>query len=304
MQVTRETIDKVPHLITDYMYEGDNVGINLTLLNTMKTKKKLDVAGIPIDYSPVSLNKIDNIIQITSEMEFNKTSKNIEVVALVKYPNGCAPLKETRKLEDEVFAQDIINTCIVDKKDIKNMQCYKLAFADISNSVIESSLNEDILVKTPELNYKCYIYSNNMELIGTANRLLEASNTSYILGEYVGKKLSEHMGRNIFIDICINDEITLQMANVRVENTVDSSLTYALLDTSNTMVKRLNENYTNLSMNIPQGFKFPEYSKFRNMNDYFEELLKLNSPKNIEKFFKDNKIKSNNAIDLNKYLIW
>ena len=38
MQVTRETIDKVPHLITDYMYEGDNVGINLTLLNTMKTK--------------------------------------------------------------------------------------------------------------------------------------------------------------------------------------------------------------------------------------------------------------------------
>ena len=88
----------------------------------MKTKKKLDVAGIPIDYSPVSLNKIDNIIQITSEMEFNKTSKNIEVVALVKYPNGCAPLKETRKLEDEVFAQDIINTCIVDKKDIKNMQ--------------------------------------------------------------------------------------------------------------------------------------------------------------------------------------
>lgn len=304
MQVTRETIDKVPHLITDYMYEGDNVGINLTLLSTMKTKKKLDVAGIPIDYSPVSLNRVDNTITITSEMEFNKTSGNIEVVANIKYPNGYSILKETRKLEDEVFAQDIINTCIVNKKDIKNMPCYKLAFTDISNSVIESSLNEDILVKTPELNYKCYIYSNNMELIGTANRLLEASNTSYILGEYVGKKLSEHMGRNIFIDICINDEITLQMANVRVENTVDSSLTYALLDTSNTMVKRLNENYTNLSMNIPQGFNFPEYSKFKNMDNYFEELLRLNSPKNIEKFFKDNKIKSNNAIDLNKYLIW
>ena len=304
MQVTRETIDKVPHLITDYMYEGDNIGINLTLLSTMKTKKKLDVAGVPIDYSPVPLNRVDNTITITSEMEFNKTSGDIEVVANIKYPNGYSILKETRKIEDETFAQDIINTCIVNKKDIKNMQCYKLAFTDISNSVIESSLNENILVKTPELNYKCYIYSNNMELIGTANRLLEASKTSYILGEYVGKKLSEHMGRNIFIDICINDEITLQMANVKVENTVDSSLTYALLDTSNTMVKRLNENYSNLSMSIPQGFNFPEYSKCKNMDDYFEELLRLNSSKNIEKFFKDNKIKSNNAIDLNKYLIW
>ena len=41
-------------------------------------------------------------------MEFNKTSGDIEVVANIKYPNGYSILKETRKLEDEVFAQDYV----------------------------------------------------------------------------------------------------------------------------------------------------------------------------------------------------
>ena len=301
MEVTREKIDGVNHLITDYIYKNDNVGINLSLLSTMKTKKNLNVSGIPIDYSPISINRTSNAINVTSTLNYDPITGDIDVIAEVKYPNNT--IVHTRKLEDKNFAEDMINTCLVDKKDIKNMECYKNAFNSIVDAVIESSLEEDILIKTPDLHYKCYIYSNNMELIGVANRLLEAEN-GYILGEYVGKKLSEHMGRNIFIDLCINDDITLQLANVKVENTIDSSLTYALLDTSNTMAKRLNENYTNLTMNIPKDFCFPDHSKFRSINDYFELLLKSNSPKNIEKFFKDNKIKLNNAIDINKYLIW
>ena len=109
MEVTRETIDKVPYLITDYMYEGDNVGINLTLLSTMKTKKKLDVAGIPIDYSPVSLNKTDNVITITSTMNYDPLDKELNVMADVKYPNNT--IVHNRKLNDNDFAKDIIDTC-------------------------------------------------------------------------------------------------------------------------------------------------------------------------------------------------
>lgn len=302
MQITRENIDGSPYIITDFMYQNDNVGINLELLNTMKTKKKLDVAGIPIDYSPISLNKTDNVISITSNMKFNKTSGDIEIVANIKYPNGYSILKETRKIADEDFANDMINTCIIDKKDIKNMPSYKNSFDDIVNGIKESSLDEDLLIKTPELKYKCYVYSNNMELLGTAYRLLETEH-GYILGEYVGKKLSEHIGRNVFIDLCINNETTLQFANVKINNAIDSSLTYAELDTSNTMVKRLVENYMDTTMKVSETFNFPEHSKFKNINEYFEKMLTANSPKDIEKFFKNNKIKSNTVIDLNKYLI-
>ena len=302
MQITRENIDGSPYIITDFMYQNDNVGINLELLNTMNTKKKLDVAGIPIDYSPISLNKTDNVISITSNMEFNKTSGDIEIVANIKYPNGYSILKETRKIADEDFANDMINTCIIDKKDIKNMPSYKNSFDDIVNGIKESSLDEDLLIKTPELKYKCYVYSNNMELLGTAYRLLETEH-GYILGEYVGKKLSEHIGRNVFIDLCINNETTLQFANVKINNAIDSSLTYAELDTSNTMVKRLVENYMDTTMKVSETFNFPEHSKFKNINEYFEKMLTANSPKDIEKFFKNNKIKSNTVIDLNKYLI-
>ena len=39
MQVTREVINKKPHIITDAIYQDDSVGIDLTLLNTMNTKK-------------------------------------------------------------------------------------------------------------------------------------------------------------------------------------------------------------------------------------------------------------------------
>ena len=81
-------------------------------------------------------------------------------------------------------------------------------------------------------------------------------------------------------DIHFNDKYNRKIFTKilkQISNNKPNYITIAgdILDTSNTMVKRLNENYTNLSMNTPQGFKFPEYSKFKNMDNYFEELLKF-----------------------------
>lgn len=303
MKVTRENIDKMPHLITDYMYENDNIGINLTLLNTMKTKKVLNVSGIPIDYNPISFNysQIRDTITITTTMEFNATSEELNVIANVKYPNNT--ITYMNLLEDEEFATDIIDTCIVNKKDIKNMACYRRIFEETINTVKESALQEDVLIKSPELKYKCYVYSDNMELLGVANRLLE-NPSGYILGEYVGKKISEYKGKDIYIDLCINSDVTLQFSNVKVADCMESSLTYVLLETSSAMVKRLTENYNNIDMNVPKGFNFPTVNVNKNMNQYYEELLISNSPSNIEKFFKNNKPKMNSIIDINKYLIW
>ena len=70
--------------------------------------------------------------------------------------------------------------------------------------------------------------------------------------------------------MCINDEITLQLANVAVGDAIDSSLAYAQLETSNTMVKRLTENYSDINMKIPKNFKFPEINIFNTIDNYFE----------------------------------
>ena len=242
MQVTRETINKEPYLITDYIYQNNNVGINLNLLNNAKTKKILRVAGIPIDYSPISLNRSGNEIVASSTLTY--VDNKIKAVMNITYPNK--EITDEREINDGNFAEDMINTCLVDKKDIKNMQCYKNAIDSMIESVKENALEEEMLIKTPEFLYKCFVYSNDMELLGVAYRLIE-NEKGYVLGEYVGKKLSEHIGRNIYIDICINNEITLQLANVKINDAIDSSLAYAQLETSNTMVKRLTENYSDIT---------------------------------------------------------
>ena len=301
MQVTREVIKKVPHIITDYDYNGDNIGINLNLLNEEKTRKVLEIDGIAIDYSPVSFNNTNNRTKITTTLEYDNKVDKIQVIAEVLYRNEISCI--TRNIEDEVFANDIINTCLINKKNIKNMDCYKQSFDSIVEQVKENALEIDFLVKTQVLPYKCYIYSNNMELLGIANRLMEKED-SYILGEYVGKKLVEYIDKNIYIDVCVNNEITLQFSNVKVADTFDASLSYAVLNMDNTMIKRLTENYSNIELNIPNGFNFPEYKIYGDINYYYEELLKINSPSNIEKFYKINKVKANNTIDINKYLIW
>ena len=298
MQVTRETINKEPYLITDYIYQNDNVGINLNLLNNAKTKKILRVAGIPIDYSPISLNRSGNEIVASSTLTY--VDNKIKAVMNITYPNK--EITDEREINDGNFAEDMINTCLVDKKDIKNMQCYKNAIDSMIESVKENALEEEMLIKTPEFLYKCFVYSNDMELLGVAYRLIE-NEKGYVLGEYVGKKLSEHIGRNIYIDICINNEITLQLANVKINDAIDSSLAYAQLETSNTMVKRLTENYSDITMKVPKNFKFPETNIFKSINDYFDTMLISNSPKDIENFFKNNKQKTNALININKYLI-
>lgn len=300
MEVTREVVNKAPYIITDHMYNGDNVGINLDLLNQAKTHKKLDVSAIPIDYSPVSINNTNNKISIATDLKF--IDNNVAVVAETEYASN--KTIDIYNIEDKVFANDIINTCIIDKKDIKNMPCYKALFEQIKQKACENALQEDFLVKTPELKFKCYIYSDNMELLGVANRLLATSiSTRYTLGEYVGKKLTEFLNRNLIIDICINNEVTLQMTNVKLTKALESSLAYATLDVEHTMIKRLTENYENINIKTPPGFNFPEIKSHYTIENYYEQLLVGNDPNNIERFFKDNKPNTNVMINLNKYLI-
>ena len=300
MQVTRETVNKAPHLITDFMYNNDNVGINLNLINDAKTYKKIDVPAIPIDYSPVSINNTNNRIIIATDLKYN--NDNIQIESKVEYANEIK--QDYYKIDDNTFANDIINTCIVDKKDIKNMPCYLQTFEKVKKAACENALEQNFLIKTPILDYKCYIYSDNMELLGVANRLMSASvSTRYTIGEYVGKKLTEYEGKNIVIDLCINNNVTLQLEHVKIIKALDSSLSYIEIDTERTTVKRLIDNYDNIEIKIPQGFNIPEYKVHYSIDNYYEQLLISNSPNNIEKFFKDNKPNTTVMINLNKYLI-
>ena len=300
MQVTRETVNKAPHLITDFMYNNDNVGINLNLINDAKTHKKIDVPAIPIDYSPVSINNTNNRIIIATDLKYN--NDNIQIESKVEYANETK--QDYYKIDDNTFANDIINTCIVDKKDIKNMPCYLQTFEEVKKTACENALEQNFLIKTPVLDYKCYVYSDNMELLGVANRLMSASmSTRYTMGEYVGKKLTEYEGKNIVIDLCINNNVTLQLEHVKIMKALDSSLSYIEIDTERTTVKRLADNYDNINIKLPQGFNIPEYKVHYSIDNYYEQLLIGNSPNNIEKFFKDNKPNTSVIINLNKYLI-
>ena len=300
MQVTREVVNNAPHLITDFMYNNDNVGINLNLINEAKTNKKLNVPAIPIDYSPVSMNNTNNNISISTNLRYE--NDNVVIASEINYTSETK--YDSYKINDETFANDIINTCIIDKKDIKNMPCYQQTFEEVKRTACENALKENYLIKTPVLNYKCYIYSDSMELLGVANRILTTSlSTQYILGEYVGKKLSEYENKNIIIDLCVNSKVTLQMTCTKVIKALDSSLSYVTLDTERTMIKRLSENYDDINIKIPAGFNIPEYKVYNNIDYYYEQLLIGNSPSNIEKFFKENKPNTAVMINLNKYLI-
>ena len=107
MQVTRETVNKEPYLITDYIYQNDNVGINLNLLNNAKTKKVLRVAGIPIDYSPISLNRSGNEIIATSNLIYvdNKIKATMDIF---KTPDPLGVDKETAT-EDACRIEHVIS---------------------------------------------------------------------------------------------------------------------------------------------------------------------------------------------------
>ena len=285
----------------------------------------------PEDLTQESLNEIVKTVRVLGGKGANQArasklqSKDAEVyfigcIGLDKEGNVLAnfsieyPDKTDNKcikFDDQIFATDMINTCIVDKKDVKEIPCYKKAFDDMVNKIKDQALSENILIKTPVLNYKCYIYTEDLVFLGTTNRLLENSyfNGQYILGEYCGKKLTDYIDEygdttKLVIDICINNDITLQLKNVDLLGATSSTMGYALIDTSSARIVRISNTHKSIEYKIPEGLVLPEYKSNFNYDNYYEAFLIGNNPSSIEKFYKLNKVSTNPTIDINRYLIW
>ena len=302
LKVERKKVNKQPYLITDYMYEGDNIGINLVTLANTKTSRKTTIPCIPISYSDHAFNSNSSQIEVVSNIGLD-LNDNLQAVFDIKFPDK----SDLRYIEfnDAEFAQDMINTCILDKRDVKDLKCYKAAIGLTIEQIKNQALSENILIKTHELNYKCYIYTEDLIFLGTANRLLEKSNSSYILGEYCGKKLTDYIDdygdtTKLVIDICVNNDITLQLKNVDLLGATSSTMGYALIDTSSSRIVRISNTHKSIAYKIPAELVLPEHKPNFNYDNYYEAFLIGNSPAAIEKFYKLNKVSTNPTIDINR----
>ena len=312
LKVERKKVNKQPYLVTDYMYEGDNIGINLVTLANTKTSRKTTIPCIPISYSDHAFNSNSSQIEVVSNIGLD-VKDNLQAVFDIKYPDK-SDLRYI-ELNDVEFAQDMINTCILDKRDVKDLKCYKTAIDTTIEQIKNQALSENILIKTRELNYKCYVYTEDLIFLGTANRLLENSVSGnsyvnkYVLGEYCGKKLTDYIDEygdttKLVIDICVNNDITLQLKNVDLLGATSSTMGYALIDTSSARIVRISNTHKSTEYKIPEGLILPEYKLNFNYDNYYEAFLIGNSPTAIEKFYKLNKVSTNPTIDINRYLIW
>ena len=306
LKVERKKVNKQPYLVTDYMYEGDNIGINLVTLANTKTSRKTTIPCIPISYSDHAFNSNSSQIEVVSNIGLD-VNDNLQAAFDIKFPDK-SDLRYI-KFDDAEFAQDMINTCILDKRDVKDLKCYKAAIDLTIEQIKNQALSENILIKTRELNYKCYVYTEDLIFLGTANSLLEKSNSSYILSEYCGKKLTDYIDEfgdttKLVIDICINNDITLQLKNVDLLGATSSTMGYALIDTSSSRIVRISNTHKSTEYKIPAELVLPEYKPNFNYDNYYEAFLIGNNPTTIEKFYKLNKVITNPTIDINRYLIW
>ena len=79
---------------------------------------------------------------------------------------------------------------------------------------------------------------------------------------------------------------------------------YVLIDMSKTKVVRISNNHTDITYKIPETLILPEYRPNYNYDNYYERFLIGNSPTDIEKFYKLNKVSTNPTININQYLMW
>ena len=154
LKVERKKVNKQPYLVTDYMYEGDNIGINLVTLANTKTSRKTTIPCIPISYSDHAFNSNSSQIEVVSNIGLD-VNDNLQAAFDIKFPDK-SDLRYI-KFDDAEFAQDMINTCILDKRDVKDLKCYKAAIGLTIEQIKNQALSENILIKTRELNYKCYV---------------------------------------------------------------------------------------------------------------------------------------------------
>ena len=179
MLVKREKVNKKQHLITDYMYNDDNVGIDLELLNEEKSNKVYSIPSVLISDESQSFNFAENEISLSANLKYE--SEKIQAIVNVTSPDDYYTVK--KEIADNDFAQDIIDTCLENKKNIKNLPCYELAVQEVIDNIKEEALSNNYLIRENEMKYKCYIYSDNMELLGVASRLLYKSQGFFIIGE-------------------------------------------------------------------------------------------------------------------------
>ncbi len=306
----REKVKNDKYIVTDYMYENDNVGINLTTLCAAKTGKVVRIPCIPISYKQNSFSSRSSELNISSNIQLD-SEENINAIFNIVYPDRTDT--QYVKFQDDEFAADMINTCILNKKDVKDLSCYKKAFDDITEKIKMESLKNNILIKTSEIKAKCYIYTEDLVLLGTANRLLENDTSfnacKYVLGEYCGKNLHDYIDEygdsfKLVIDVCIDKNITLQLTDVELLSETGTTFGYATIDMTNTKIVRIENIHESISYKIIPDIVLPEYKSGFNESVYYEKYLTGNSPSAIEKFYKLNKISTNPTININKYLIW
>lgn len=299
MQVVKEVINKATHLVTDYVYMDDTVGINLETINTVNTKKCLEVAAIPIKYNPVPLESAANKITFTSHLQYENDTIKANIVS---QSSGGTPTTQSVTIEDEKFATDMIETCLINKKDIKSIDCYNNAFLNYIEQVKSNALSNDLMVKTEEWLYKIFVYSSNMELLGVANRFIFGSIN--MVGEYVGKKLKEHIGQEVILHICVNENITLEIKNSELLECTDTSIGYLRLGANSTTVKRLQDNYEEYTIHMPNNLMLPKCNTQYSLSEIYDKLMISNDPNVINEYFKKNKPDLFVKINVNKYLIW
>ncbi len=301
MLVKREIVNKNPHLITDYMYNGDNIGIDLNSLNNEKSNKVHAIPSLVISGEQQKFDFTEYEIGLSSTLKFEEDK--VQAIINISSPNDYETIR--KEISDEEFAKDLINICLNEKRNIKNLPCFEKAIQEVIDDIKETALNNNYLIKENEMNYKCYIYSENMELLGVANRLLNRSTTRFILGEYIGKSLEKQASGNekLTIDMCINDNITVQLTNVKVDQFANGSIAYVLLDTSFARIKQIDETYTSITMNIPKNISLPNYNPSCDTLDYYDKFINMNSRSEINNFYKLNKPNMTPMININKYLI-
>ena len=125
MEVKRKSIKKVQHLVTDELYQGEEIGINLNTLNETNTNIKLSINSIPISYNKINFNNRSNTIDITASLKDD--DKKIKVMANISYPDSTQTSVE-KVISDQTFAEQMIDVCINQQKSIKHLPSYKENF--------------------------------------------------------------------------------------------------------------------------------------------------------------------------------
>ena len=173
LKVERKKVNKQPYLVTDYVYEGDNVGINLVTLANTKTSKKSSIPCIPISYNEHSFNSNSSTIEVVSNIGLD-VKDNVQAVFDIKFPDR-SDLRYV-EFDDAVFAQDMIDTCILNKRDVKDLNCYKKAIDTTIDQIKEHVLEiEGVLdVQNVKLNgsdTNLILDKDSLVVRGTINEL-------------------------------------------------------------------------------------------------------------------------------------